>query len=82
LQGEGLFTDEEIGTTCCFAAQDKVWVTGPAGEKWEVYTVLADSETFGTSPQLLADTSEGGVCCGGTTAAAAGPQAASTSPCC
>ena len=51
LTGEGLFTDEEIGTTCCFATQDKVWVTGPAGEKWEVYTVLADSETFGSSPQ-------------------------------
>lgn len=47
LTGEGLFTDEEIGTTCCFATQDKVWVTGPAGEKWEVYTVLADSDTFG-----------------------------------
>ena len=31
LTGEGLFTDEEIGTTCCFAKQDKVWVTGPAG---------------------------------------------------
>ena len=29
LSGEGLFTDEEIGTTCCFATQDKVWVTGP-----------------------------------------------------
>ena len=51
LTGEGLFTDEEIGTTCCFATQDKVWVTGPAGEKWEVYTVLADSDTFGSSPQ-------------------------------
>jgi lactoylglutathione lyase len=50
LSGAGLFTDEEIGTTCCFATQDKVWVTGPAGEKWEVYTVLADSDTFGTSP--------------------------------
>ena len=24
LQGEVLFTDEEIGTTCCFATQDKV----------------------------------------------------------
>ena len=55
LTGEGLFTDEEIGTTCCFATQDKVWVTGPAGEKWEVYTVLADSETFGSSPQHLDD---------------------------
>lgn len=47
LAGEGLFTEEEMDTTCCFATQDKVWVTGPAGEKWEVYTVLADSETFG-----------------------------------
>lgn len=47
LTDEGLFTEEEINTTCCFAAQDKVWVTGPAGERWEVYTVLADSDTFG-----------------------------------
>ncbi|MBX7453691.1 VOC family protein [Mycolicibacterium sp. 3033] len=51
LSGEGLFTDEEIGTTCCFATQDKVWVTGPAGERWEVYTVLEDAETFGSSPR-------------------------------
>lgn len=47
LSAEGLITDEEIGTTCCFAKQDKVWVTGPAGEMWEIYTVLADSEEFG-----------------------------------
>lgn len=46
LTDEGLFTEEEIGTTCCFALQDKVWVTGPGGERWEVYTKLADSETF------------------------------------
>jgi catechol 2,3-dioxygenase-like lactoylglutathione lyase family enzyme len=42
-----LFTEEQIGATCCFAIQDKVWVTGPGGERWEVYTVLADSDTFG-----------------------------------
>ena len=65
LSGAGLFTDEEIGTTCCFATQDKVWVTGPAGEKWEVYTVLADSETFGTSPQKSGDGGDA-VCCGGS----------------
>lgn len=47
LTDEGMFTEEEIGTTCCFAVQDKVWVTAPAGEKWEVYTVLGDSEHFG-----------------------------------
>jgi catechol 2,3-dioxygenase-like lactoylglutathione lyase family enzyme len=45
-----MFTEEEIGTTCCFATQDKVWVTGPSGERWEVYTVLADSDSFGASP--------------------------------
>ena len=51
LSGEGLFTDEEIGTTCCFAIQDKVWVTGADGERWEVYTVLADSAVFGDGVQ-------------------------------
>jgi catechol 2,3-dioxygenase-like lactoylglutathione lyase family enzyme len=65
LSGEGLFTDEEMGTTCCFATQDKVWVTGPAGERWEVYTVLADSDTFGPSPQPLVDAGQehGSRCC-------------------
>jgi hypothetical protein len=40
---EGLETRIEDGTTCCYALQDKVWVTGPSGEPWEVYTVLADA---------------------------------------
>jgi catechol 2,3-dioxygenase-like lactoylglutathione lyase family enzyme len=44
-----MFTEEELGATCCFATQDKVWVTGPGGERWEVYTVLADSDTFGAA---------------------------------
>lgn len=63
LTEAGMFTEEEIGTTCCFATQDKVWVSGPAGEKWEVYTVLADAETFGGAPVEAAD-EQGGVCCG------------------
>ena len=54
LAGEGMFPEEQVGTTCCYATQDKAWVTGPAGEKWEVYTVLSDSETFGTGPDPLA----------------------------
>lgn len=68
LTDAGVFTEEEIGTTCCFATQDKVWVTAPGGEKWEIYTVLADSDTFGASPQHLDETNEGGVCCGGQAA--------------
>jgi catechol 2,3-dioxygenase-like lactoylglutathione lyase family enzyme len=63
LNDEGMFTEEEIGTTCCFATQDKVWVTGPAGEKWEVYTKLADADHFGTAPALLADTAGSNACC-------------------
>jgi catechol 2,3-dioxygenase-like lactoylglutathione lyase family enzyme len=80
LTEAGVFTDEEIGTTCCFATQDKVWVTGPGGERWEVYTVLADSETFGTSPQHGDATNRGGgVCCGGASEDTVG---APTASCC
>ncbi len=48
LTGEGLETLTEDDTTCCYAVQDKVWVHGPGQEPWEVYTVNADSRTFGT----------------------------------
>ena len=51
LTDQGLFTEEELNTACCFAAQDKVWVTSPSGERWEVYTVLADSDTFGSDAE-------------------------------
>jgi catechol 2,3-dioxygenase-like lactoylglutathione lyase family enzyme len=43
LSGDGLETTEQIGTTCCYAVQDKVWVEDPDGAAWEVYTVLADA---------------------------------------
>ena len=47
LAAAGLASVEERGTTCCYAKQDKFWVEGaPNGERWEVYTVLADSQTF------------------------------------
>ena len=51
LTDHGLFTDTQLGETCCFATQDKVWVEGPGSERWEVYTVLADSPTFGAGPR-------------------------------
>ena len=47
-------------TTCCYAKQDKFWVQGaPNGEPWEIYTVLADSQTFYTE-------GHGPECCGET----------------
>ena len=62
LAGEGLFTEEEIGTTCCFAKQDKVWVDGPDGS-WEIYAVLEDSDTFGHSSQHAEDLTTDEQCC-------------------
>jgi catechol 2,3-dioxygenase-like lactoylglutathione lyase family enzyme len=53
LAGEGLETASEADTTCCYARQDKVWVHGPGDEPWEVYTVKADSATFGTEGAAL-----------------------------
>src|SRR5215469_1235904 len=47
LAGAGLASIDERNTTCCYARQDKFWVEGaPNGERWEVYTVLEDSQTF------------------------------------
>ena len=43
LHDTGLETEVEEQTTCCFAVQDKVWVSDPDGAPWEVYTVLADA---------------------------------------
>ncbi|MFL6161333.1 MAG: ArsI/CadI family heavy metal resistance metalloenzyme [Jatrophihabitantaceae bacterium] len=48
LTAAGIALTEERETTCCYAKQDKFWVNGaPNGEQWEIYTVLADSATFG-----------------------------------
>jgi catechol 2,3-dioxygenase-like lactoylglutathione lyase family enzyme len=43
LTAEGMSPDLEESTTCCYALQDKAWVTDPDGARWEVYTVLADA---------------------------------------
>ena len=42
LEASGLATFDERDTVCCYARQDKVWVTDPAGNAWEVYTLLED----------------------------------------
>jgi len=46
LADEGLDPKVEAETECCYATQDKVWVSDPSGAWWEVYTVLADSDVF------------------------------------
>jgi len=45
LQAAGLPIDSEREETCCYAKQTKVWAADPDGRRWEVYTVLEDTET-------------------------------------
>ncbi len=47
LEGAGLATLSQDATDCCYAIQDKTWVTDPDGAAWEWYTVLADSQGEG-----------------------------------
>jgi catechol 2,3-dioxygenase-like lactoylglutathione lyase family enzyme len=59
LAAAGLASVDERDTTCCYARRDKFWVQGtPDGPSWEVYTVLADSQTFYGEQ-------DGQACCGG-----------------
>lgn len=46
LTGEGLATVVEEEVACCYAVQDKTWSKDPDGVDWEIYTVLADTETM------------------------------------
>jgi len=67
LAAEGLATATEKDSACCYAVQDKVWVTGPGDEPWEVYVVKGDADVPGKQ--------EGSACC-----APAGADAAAQPP--
>jgi len=68
---------EEQVSSCCFAIQEKVWVDGPGGESWEIYTVLSDVEV--PAGEFHSARPSGAACCATRPVlAAAGP----TSSCC
>ncbi|HEV7187570.1 MAG TPA: ArsI/CadI family heavy metal resistance metalloenzyme [Blastococcus sp.] len=81
LADAGFASIDERGTTCCYAKQDKFWVEGaPNSERWEIYTVLADSQTF------FAPSETDATCCvtdtAATTTEVAAVPAAQTAACC
>ena len=43
-RAQGIVSKEEIGTSCCYAIQDKFWATDPDGVQWEVYYFHEDAE--------------------------------------
>ena len=65
LAEAGLATRVEDGTTCCYAVQDKVWVSGPGAEPWEVYTVTGDDrpDLEGRTGAELSAVAGDGTCC-------------------
>jgi catechol 2,3-dioxygenase-like lactoylglutathione lyase family enzyme len=79
LRQEGLETEVQDQTTCCFAVQDKVWVNDPDGAPWEVYTVLADAPA---ETGIAGD----GACCvpeaGGPAPVSAGTGPSESATCC
>jgi catechol 2,3-dioxygenase-like lactoylglutathione lyase family enzyme len=42
-QEQGLVPRDEMQTECCYAVQDKSWVSDPDGNEWEVFAVLEDN---------------------------------------
>jgi len=91
LADVGLASIDERNTTCCYARQNKFWVEGaPNGERWEVYTVLEDSQTFWgeggdqSSSQIEAslDQSARGTQCCGADQSEGNSESAAAGACC
>jgi catechol 2,3-dioxygenase-like lactoylglutathione lyase family enzyme len=50
LEKLGFFAREEMDVTCCYATQDKFWVTDPDGNEWEFFYTKADVESMQIEP--------------------------------
>jgi len=75
----GLVAREEMGTSCCYAKQDKFWVNDPDGVEWEVYYFHADAEFNDPRYQEEYDAnSASSQCCIAPAATQAVPPAAET----
>ena len=77
LSAEGLATTTEQDTACCYAIQDKVLVTGPGAELWEVYVVKGDADVLAKAADSACCTPD--VASAAAETASAGPA---TSACC
>jgi catechol 2,3-dioxygenase-like lactoylglutathione lyase family enzyme len=73
LAAEGMATATEEDTACCYAVQDKVWVTGPGDEPWEVYVVKGDADVL--------DKATDSVCCAPAAEAGEAAQPAAAACC-
>jgi catechol 2,3-dioxygenase-like lactoylglutathione lyase family enzyme len=77
LEAAGLSLRVEGDVVCCYARQDKHWVSGPDGQEWENYVVLADAH-----PELEGRTTQDLELTGTPDAAASECCGAAPSACC
>ncbi|HEY9599849.1 MAG TPA: ArsI/CadI family heavy metal resistance metalloenzyme [Cyanophyceae cyanobacterium] len=68
FKAAGLSLFEEKDTDCCYALQDKVWVTDPDGNRWEIFVVKVTD----TAPEQNV----------GTVVNSNSPSTVTKSPCC
>ncbi|MCP3739407.1 ArsI/CadI family heavy metal resistance metalloenzyme [Rossellomorea sp. BNER] len=56
LEKLGFFAREEMDVTCCYATQDKFWVTDPNGNEWEFFYTKTDADSMGEEKSACCDT--------------------------
>jgi len=59
----GLETRDEMQTNCCYAVQDKTWVSDPDGNEWEVFVVLEDNLPESRTCAVSSSDSNNQACC-------------------
>jgi catechol 2,3-dioxygenase-like lactoylglutathione lyase family enzyme len=63
----GLLTRDEMRTNCCYALQDKTWVSDPDGNEWEVFVILkdnsAESDSSACGTKSFAEETATQACC-------------------
>ena len=64
LNAAGIQTLDEMNTTCCYAVQDKIWLTDPTGYRWEVYVFMGDAQAE-TNPVDVRHREAQPACCAG-----------------
>lgn len=62
FKAAGLEILEEHNTDCCYALQDKVWVSDPDGNRWEIFVVKV-ADTAPEKTVVAGTTQFKAICC-------------------
>ena len=63
FRAAGYETDAQDSVECCYAVQDKVWVSDPDGNRWEIFVVTDnDARSYGACCGEESEPAEVGCC--------------------